>query len=73
MYVLYYALILQCWHLVWMLVRTDHPWLGVGCHNALIMPETHIVMSFLIFRLTLSLVLCLTLLLIFFASVRSWT
>jgi hypothetical protein len=48
-----------------MLVRTDHPWLGVGCHSALIMPETHIVMSFLIFRLTLSLVLCLMLLLVF--------
>jgi hypothetical protein len=29
----------------------------------LIMPETHIVISFLIFRLTLSLALCLTLLL----------
>jgi hypothetical protein len=29
--------------------------------DALIMPETHIVMSFLISRLTLSLVLCLTL------------
>jgi uncharacterized membrane protein len=28
------------------------------------MPETHIVMSFLIFRLTLSLTLCLTLLLV---------
>jgi hypothetical protein len=23
---------LQCWHLVWILVRTDHPCLGVGCH-----------------------------------------
>jgi hypothetical protein len=31
--------------------------------DTLIIPETHIVMSFLIFRLTLSLVLCLTLLL----------
>jgi hypothetical protein len=30
----------------------------------LIIPETHIVMSFLIFRLALSLVLCLTLLLV---------
>jgi hypothetical protein len=27
---------LQCWHLVRILVRTDHPCLGVGCHiNAL--------------------------------------
>jgi hypothetical protein len=29
----YYASMLQCWHLVWILVRTDHPYLGVGCHN----------------------------------------
>jgi hypothetical protein len=32
--------------------------------DALIMPETHIMMSFLIFCLALSLVLCLTLLLV---------
>jgi hypothetical protein len=32
--------------------------------GALIMPETHIVMSFLIFHLALSLTLCLTLLLV---------
>jgi hypothetical protein len=32
--------------------------------GALIMPETHIVMSFLIFHLALSLALCLTLLLV---------
>jgi hypothetical protein len=25
---------LLCWHLVWILVRTDHPCLGVGCHTA---------------------------------------
>jgi hypothetical protein len=25
---------LRCWHLVWILVRTDHPCLGVGCHRA---------------------------------------
>jgi hypothetical protein len=31
MYV-YYASMLRCWHLVWILVRTDHPCLGVGCH-----------------------------------------
>jgi hypothetical protein len=24
---------LRCWHLVWILVRTDHPCLGVGCHS----------------------------------------
>jgi hypothetical protein len=29
----YYASMLQCWHLVWILVRTDHPCLGVGCHT----------------------------------------
>jgi hypothetical protein len=33
MYALYYASILRCWHLVWILVRTDRPYLGVGCHN----------------------------------------
>jgi hypothetical protein len=32
--------------------------------DTLIVPETHIVMSFLIFRLALSLALCLTLLLV---------
>jgi hypothetical protein len=26
----YYASMLRCWHLVWILVRTDHPYLGVG-------------------------------------------
>jgi hypothetical protein len=29
----YYVSMLWCWHLVWILVRTDHPCLGVGCHN----------------------------------------
>jgi hypothetical protein len=24
---------LRCWHLLWILVRTDHPCLGVGCHT----------------------------------------
>jgi hypothetical protein len=33
MNVLYYASMLRCWHLVWILVRTDHPCLGVGCHT----------------------------------------
>jgi hypothetical protein len=36
--------------------------------GALIMPETHIVMSFLIFRLALSLVFCLALLLVLYIS-----
>jgi hypothetical protein len=29
----YYASMLQCWHLVRILVRTDHPCLGVVCHR----------------------------------------
>jgi hypothetical protein len=29
----YYASMLRCWHLVRILVRTDHPCLGVGCHK----------------------------------------
>jgi hypothetical protein len=29
----YYASMLRCWHLVWILVRTDHPCLSVGCHS----------------------------------------
>jgi hypothetical protein len=33
MYVLYYVSMLQCWHLVWILVRTNHPCLGAGCHS----------------------------------------
>jgi hypothetical protein len=36
MYVLYYVSMLQCCHLVWILVSTDHPCLGVGCHNTLL-------------------------------------
>jgi hypothetical protein len=32
MYVLYYESMLQCWQLVWILVRTNHPCLGVGRH-----------------------------------------
>jgi hypothetical protein len=35
MYVLYYASMFRCWHLVWILVRTDHHSLGVGCHTLL--------------------------------------
>jgi hypothetical protein len=33
MYVLYYASMLWCWHLVWILVRTNDPCLGVGHHS----------------------------------------
>jgi hypothetical protein len=33
MYVLYYVSMLRCWHLIWILVKTDHPYLGVGCHK----------------------------------------
>jgi hypothetical protein len=29
----YYASMLRCWYLVWILIMTDHPWLGVGCHR----------------------------------------
>jgi hypothetical protein len=29
----YYASMLRCWHLVRILVRIDHPCLGVGCHT----------------------------------------
>jgi magnesium-transporting ATPase (P-type) len=29
----YYASMFRCWHLVWILVRTDHPYIGVGCHR----------------------------------------
>jgi hypothetical protein len=28
----YYTSMLRCWHLVWILVKTDHPCLGVGYH-----------------------------------------
>jgi hypothetical protein len=33
MYVLYYASMLWCWHIVWILVRSDYPCLEVGCHS----------------------------------------
>jgi hypothetical protein len=32
MYVLYYASMFWYWHLVWILVSTNHPCLGVRCH-----------------------------------------
>jgi hypothetical protein len=28
----YYASMLRCWYLVWILVRTNHSCLGMGCH-----------------------------------------
>jgi hypothetical protein len=28
----YHASMVWCWHLIWILVSTDHPCLGVGCH-----------------------------------------
>jgi hypothetical protein len=33
MYVLYYPSMLQCWYLVWIMVKSDHLYLEVGCHN----------------------------------------
>jgi hypothetical protein len=33
MYVLYYASMLQYWQLIWILVITNYPCLGVGCHT----------------------------------------
>jgi hypothetical protein len=29
----YYVSMLHCWHLIWILVRTDHPYLGVRYHT----------------------------------------
>jgi hypothetical protein len=29
----YYVSMFRCWHLIWILVRTDHPCFGVGCHS----------------------------------------
>jgi hypothetical protein len=43
MYVMHYASILRCWHLVWILVRTNHRCLGVGCHNACIILHNMII------------------------------
>jgi hypothetical protein len=36
MYVLHYMTMLRCWQLVWILIRTNHPCLRVGCHKCLI-------------------------------------
>jgi hypothetical protein len=36
MYVMYYALILQCWQLIMILVKTNHPYLRVGCHIGIV-------------------------------------
>jgi hypothetical protein len=35
MYVIYYVPMLQCWQLVRILVKTNHPCLMVGCHKSL--------------------------------------
>jgi hypothetical protein len=43
MYVLYYASMLRCWHLIWILVRTDHPCLGVGCHTPIDLEATNLL------------------------------
>jgi hypothetical protein len=32
MYVMYYVTMLWCWQIVWILIRTNHPYLRVGCH-----------------------------------------
>jgi hypothetical protein len=37
----YYASMLWCWHLVWILVRTDLPFLGVGCHK--LIPDSYLL------------------------------
>jgi hypothetical protein len=39
MHVLYFTSMLRYWHLVWILVRTNHPCLGVGCHREQIIPK----------------------------------
>jgi hypothetical protein len=36
MYVMYYASLLQWWQLVMILVKTDHPYLRVGHHKAIL-------------------------------------
>jgi hypothetical protein len=36
MYVMHYASILQCWQLVRILIRTNHPCLRVECHNSIV-------------------------------------
>jgi hypothetical protein len=33
MYVMYYASMLRCWQLIWILVKTNHPCLRVGHHS----------------------------------------
>jgi hypothetical protein len=34
MYVMYYTLMFWCLQLVWILIKTNHPCLRVGCHSA---------------------------------------
>jgi hypothetical protein len=45
MYVLYYVSMLWCWHLVWILVRSDHPCLGVRCHSTSLQHPAHSYIS----------------------------
>jgi hypothetical protein len=33
MYAMYYASMLRCWQPIRILIRTNHPYLRVGCHN----------------------------------------
>jgi hypothetical protein len=42
MYAMYYASMLRCWQLVRILVRTNHPYLWVECHNKL--PQTSLAL-----------------------------
>jgi hypothetical protein len=35
LYVMYYVSLLQKWHPIMILVRTDHPYLRLGCHTLL--------------------------------------
>jgi hypothetical protein len=35
MYVMYYASMIRCWQLVWILVKTNHPCLRVGRHKSI--------------------------------------
>jgi hypothetical protein len=39
MYAMYYASMLRCWQLIRILVRTNYPYLRVGCHNRQIFKE----------------------------------
>jgi hypothetical protein len=36
MYVMYYVSMLQCWQFIWILVKTNHPFVRVGRHRGLV-------------------------------------